>query len=158
MAVAAAVSILDPWITVFCPRRFATVLIRPLRQDDREQDTAYLQGLSRQGTTFVATAEQDGVEQLVGVASYGVCDELGTAEFAVSVPDAWQRCGIATALMKELVRYASQQRIRRLIGRIPPDNHAMVALARRLGFTVRYDPAQHVFFSTCTLNGAETKE
>jgi hypothetical protein len=32
-----------------------------------------------------------------------------------------------------------------MIGAVLPDNVAMIALARRLGFTVRYDPAQHLF-------------
>jgi hypothetical protein len=32
-----------------------------------------------------------------------------------------------------------------MIGAVLPDNVAMIALARRLAFTVRYDPAQHLF-------------
>jgi hypothetical protein len=32
-----------------------------------------------------------------------------------------------------------------MTGSVLPDNHAMIALARRHAFTVRYDPAQHLF-------------
>ena len=94
---------------------------------------------------FVATTHESGIEQLIGVARYGATEEHGTAEFAVSVTDAWQRAGIASALMRQLIRYAREQGIRRLIGLIVPDNQPMIALARRLGFTVSYDPTQHLF-------------
>ena len=81
----------------------------------------------------------------VGVARYGETDEPGIAELGVSVADAWQRSGIASLLIQQLVRYAQAQGLRRLIGSVLPDNLAMIALARRLAFTVRYDPAQHLF-------------
>lgn len=164
---------LDLWVSEYRTRRGDVVCIRPLRPDDREREIAYINSLAersrhfrlftplrtlprhlvdqlmdvdyRQRMAFVATTHRSGSEQIVGVARYGVADEQGAAEFAVSVADAWQRCGVAGALMKQLSRYASEQGIRRLTGLILPDNRAMIALARRLGFTVRYDPAQHLF-------------
>jgi RimJ/RimL family protein N-acetyltransferase len=173
MAAVAEECVLDPWITQVRTRRGATICMRPLRADDRQREIAYLEGLSprsrylrlfvmrkdlpeylidqlmdidyRQRMALAATTNESGLEQLVGVARYGASDEPGAAEFAVSVADAWQRSGIATALMKQLVCYARGQRIRRLTGQVLPDNHAMIALARRLGFTVSYDPAQHAF-------------
>jgi RimJ/RimL family protein N-acetyltransferase len=164
---------LDLWVSEYRTRRGDVVCIRPLRPDDREREIAYINSLSersrhfrlftplrtlprhlveqlmdvdyRQRMAFVATTHRSGSEQIVGVARYGVADEQDAAEFAVSVADAWQRCGVAGALMKQLSRYAGEQGIRRLTGLILPDNRAMIALARRLGFTVRYDPAQHLF-------------
>jgi RimJ/RimL family protein N-acetyltransferase len=163
----------SPWITQARSRRGAPLCIRPLRADDRERESAFINGLSersryfrsftplkflprhlidqlmdidyRQRMAFVATTQQGGAERLVGVARYCATDEPGTAELGISVADAWQRSGIGSLLLRQLVAYAREQNIRRLVGTALPDNEAMVALARRSGFTVRYDPAQHLF-------------
>lgn len=163
--------------------RGADLCIRPLRPDDREREIAYLNGLSersryfrlftplkflprhlvdqlmdvdyRQRMAFVATTQQDGVEQFVGVARYCETDEPGTAELGVSVTDSWQRSGVGSLLLRHLIAYAREQNIRRLIGQVLPDNTAMIALARRLGFTVRFDPAQHLFRISREITRAE---
>ena len=173
MTSAIDVSTLDAWIMPARSRRGAVLRIRPLRPDDREREIAFINALSersryfrlftplkflsrhlidqlmdidyRQRMAFVATTQQGGAEQFVGVARYGETDEPGVAELGVSVADAWQRSGIASLLIQQLVRYAQAQHVRRLIGSVLPDNLAMIALARRLAFTVRYDPAQHLF-------------
>ena len=178
------VSGLDRWVTQARSRRGAALCIRPLRPDDREREIAFISSLSersryfrlftplkflprhlldqlmdidcQQRMAFVATTQQGEVEQFVGVARYCETDEAGTAELGVSVADAWQRCGIASLLLEQLMRYAREQRIRRLIGLVLPDNQAMIALARRLGFTVRYDPAQHLFRMSLDLGAAAT--
>ena len=167
---------LDRWVSEARTRRGARICIRPLRPDDREREVAFLQALSPrsryyrlfvarkvlprylidqlmdvdyvQRMAFAATAIQGGAEQLVGVARYAVTNQEGGAEFAVSVADSWQRSGVATALMRQLIYYAREHGVRCLTGLILPDNEAMIALARRLGFSVRYDPAQHLFVST----------
>lgn len=173
---------LDAWITQVRTRRGATICIRPLRLDDREREVAFLEGLSarsrylrlfvtrkvlptglidqlmdldyRRRMAFAATTTAGGMEQLVGVARYATAGEQDVAEFAVSVADAWQRSGVATALLKQLIRYGREQHIRRLQGQILPENVAMIALARRLGFTVTYDPAHNVFICNCELGEA----
>ena len=173
MAAAGDVSALQRWVTQVRNRRGAALCIRPLRADDREREVAFLAGLSersrqfrlftplqflprhlidqlmdidyRQRMAFVATTQQNGVEQFVGVARYGETDQRGVAELGVSVADAWQRSGVARLLIEQLILYAREQGVHRLIGQVLPDNQAMIALARRLAFTVRYEPAQHLF-------------
>jgi RimJ/RimL family protein N-acetyltransferase len=173
---------LDPWVTQARTSRGARICIRPLRRDDREREVAFLQGLSprsryfrlfvtrsilprslidqlmdldyRLRMAFAATTTQAGAERLVGVARYAAWDEQGGAEFAVSVADSWQRSGVATALMRQLLHYAREHGVRRLTGSILPDNEPMIGLARRLGFTVSYDPAQHLFVATRELDAA----
>lgn len=167
------VNSLDRWVTQARSRRGAMLCIRPLRPDDREREIAFINSLSeksryfrlftplrflprhlidqlmdidyRERMAFVATTQQGEVEQFVAVARYGATDEAGTAELGVSVADAWQRCGIASLLIGQLIRYAREQGVRRLTGQVLPDNQAMIALARRLAFAVSYDPAQHLF-------------
>jgi RimJ/RimL family protein N-acetyltransferase len=167
------ISSLDRWVTQARSRRGSVLCIRPLRPDDREREIAFINSLSersryfrlftplkflsrhlidqlmdidyRERMAFVATTQQDGVEQFVGVARYAATDEAGAVELGVSVTDAWQRSGIASLLMRQLISYAREQNIRRLTGLVLPDNQAMIALARRFEFTVSYDPAQHLF-------------
>jgi RimJ/RimL family protein N-acetyltransferase len=179
MAAAGDVNTLERWVTQARSRRGAALCVRPLRADDRQREVAFLAGLSersrymrlftplkflprhlldqlmdidyRQRMAFVATTQQGGVEQFVGVARYCETDEPGTAELGISVTDAWQRTGIGSLLLQQLVAYAREQNIHRLIGLVLPDNEGMIALARRLGFTVRYDPAQHLFRMSCEI-------
>jgi RimJ/RimL family protein N-acetyltransferase len=180
MTVAVEPSALTSWVTGARSRRGAPVCIRPLRADDREREIAFINGLSeksryfrlftplkflprhlidqlmdidyRQRMAFVATTQQGGVEQFVGVVRYCETDEPDTAELGISVTDAWQRSGIGSLLLRQLIAYAREQNIRRLIGLVLPDNEPMVALARRHGFTVRYDPAQHLFVMSLELS------
>jgi RimJ/RimL family protein N-acetyltransferase len=173
MASATDMSGLERWVNQVRSRRGAALCIRPLRADDREREAAFINGLSersryfrlftplkflprhlidqlmdidyRRRMAFVATTLEEGAEQFVGVARYAETDEAGTAELGVSVADAWQRSGIASLLLEQLIAYAREQNIRRLTGLVLPDNEAMIALARRLGFIVSYDAAQHLF-------------
>jgi RimJ/RimL family protein N-acetyltransferase len=128
------ISSLDRWVTQARSRRGSVLCIRPLRPDDRERETAFINSLSersryfrlftplkflsrhlidqlmdidyRERMAFVATTQQDGVEQFVGVARYAATDEAGAVELGVSVADAWQRSGIASLLMRQLISYA----------------------------------------------------
>ena len=186
MAAASDMSTLERWVVPARNRRGAVLCIRPLRPDDREREVAYVNALSersryfrlftplkflprhlidqlmnidyRRRMAFVATTQQGEVEQFVGVARYCETDEAGTVELGVSVADAWQRSGIATLLLHQLIAYAREQNIRRLTGLVLPDNLAMIALARRLHFTVSYEPAQHLFRMSRDLDPSHTSQ
>jgi acetyltransferase len=89
---------------------------------------------------FVAAVQRDGVEEFVGIARYGQTDEAGTIELGVTVTDAWQRRGVARLLIDRLLRYAAWRGFERVCGIVLPENSAMLALARRLGFDVSHSP------------------
>lgn len=186
MTPALSTSNVERWSSYARTRRGAAVSMRPLRADDREREIEFINSLSersryfrlftplkflprhlidqlmdmdyRQRMAFVATIEQDGVEQFVGVARYGETEQPGVAELGVSIADSWQRCGIASSLMRQLMCYAREQGFHRISGQVLPDNQAMIALARRLAFTVSYDPAKHLFQISRDLNAPETTQ
>ena len=84
----------------------------------------------------IATTVHDGVEQQVGVARYvtqGCADE---AEFAIVLSDDWQGHGLGGVLLSSLIAEARQRGVRRLFGTTMSENEGMVALARKLGFSV----------------------
>lgn len=158
----------------------AEICIRPLRPDDRGREIAFINALSERSrylrlftplkflpphlleqlmdvdferrVALVATVGRGREEQFVGIARYGASEDPGSAEIGITVADEWQRKGIARRLMLELMRFARSRCIRRLTGLVLPENHAMIALARSLGFRVTYDPQQHLFAIACDLS------
>jgi acetyltransferase len=170
--VAAPVPPLDEWTWVTVDRVGAAIKIRPLRADDEQREIAFIGSLSERTRFFrmftplrflspellsqfmnvdydrrmalVATVGNAETETFVGVARYGPTDRPEQAELGVTVADAWQRRGIATLLIRALLRFAREHGFRELAGIVLPDNHAMLALARRLGFRIEHDGAEHV--------------
>jgi acetyltransferase len=93
---------------------------------------------------LVATIGPPDSEEFVGVARYAATDVPKQAEIGVTVTDAWQHRGIATLLMQALMRFAEERGFEVLTGVVVPENYPMLELARRLGFELRYDTAEHV--------------
>jgi acetyltransferase len=160
------------WTWTAVVRGGAPIKIRPLRRDDAQREIAFIDSLSERSRYFrlftplkslspqllgqfmdvdydrrmalVATVGEGVKEAFVGVARYGATDLPTRAELAVTVTDAWQRRGIATLLIRALLRYARTHGFRELTGVVLPQNHAMLALARSLGFSAEYDTSGHV--------------
>ena len=72
--------------------------------------------------------------KFIGVGRYAPNPDGETAEFALTVADAWQGKGLGRALLERLCRLARDAGYRALYGHILPGNAAMSDLARRLGF------------------------
>lgn len=145
------------------------VRIRPIRPDDLALHTAFVDGLSKETgyqrllsprkpqpdelwrmthvdpdreLALIATAMVDGRETQLGVARYVRGDTPRTAqvaEFAVVIADAWQHRGIAAKLMRRLIDAATQAGVTQLADITLYDNTGMLALARKLGFTLQRD-------------------
>lgn len=146
--------------------------IRPLLPDDRERERDFIQSLSERTRylrlfaplrflpphlldqlmdidydrrmALVATVQNNGKEEFVGVARYAEADEPDTAELGITVTDNYQRRGIARILMRELARYARTRGFRRLIGLVLPENRPMISLAQSLGYSSNYDGTDHL--------------
>ncbi|RQR55742.1 GNAT family N-acetyltransferase [Burkholderia sp. Bp9140] len=94
----------------------------------------------REGAVIVTT-EADGREQLVGVARYAMNEgECGVGECAIVIDDAWQRKGLGGRLLMSLVDLAKRSGVTRLFGTTLNENAAMIALARKVGFTLTREP------------------
>src|SRR5215831_1612257 len=90
---------------------------------------------------LIATAMVGGRERQVGVARY-VKDKIvpGEAEFAIVLADDWQGHGLGRKLLTNLLEAAKVRGVRRLVGTTLSSNSGMLALARRMGFTLALDP------------------
>jgi GNAT superfamily N-acetyltransferase len=82
---------------------------------------------------------RDGIDIVAG-ARYYIEADGETCEFAVTVADGWQRVGLASRLMRELIEAARARGLRHMEGFVLAGNAGMLDLARRLGFTVKTDP------------------
>ena len=92
---------------------------------------------SREIALIAVTTDGD-VEEQVGVAR---CARDDTApprwDFGIVVADAWQGAGHGEILFRHLMRRAEAAGVAMLSSITLPENRRMLALARRLGFTVR---------------------
>ena len=92
--------------------------------------------------------EAAGVRGIVGVARMTRLDgghaPGGEAEFAVIVSDAYQGHRLGTELLNRLVAVARAEGIGRLVGDILPENTAMQAVARNLGFRLSFSAEEGV--------------
>lgn len=181
---APSADLLAQWTSCVQTHGGTQIRIRPLRPDDREREIAFINGLSEQSRyfrlltpfkvlpphlvdqlmdvdyakrmAFVATVAAPGGEEFIGIARYGETDPAGVAELGVTVADAWQRKGVARLLITHLLGYAQLLGFRTITGIVLPENAPMLALARSLGFTIRYDPDQHLMTIARELPGAVT--
>ncbi|GGN23342.1 hypothetical protein GCM10011609_76090 [Lentzea pudingi] len=67
----------------------------------------------------------------IGIARVIRTGECG-AEIAVAVVDLWQRRGVGRLLLEELTAVAARMGVAELHGNVLPDNHAMLALVRKV--------------------------
>jgi GNAT superfamily N-acetyltransferase len=101
---------------------------------------------------FVATIHRDGRDVEIGVSRYAPDSKADVREIAVTVADEWQRKGLGTLLMKQLIEAARSYGIKQLFSIDLADNVAMSALAKELGMHSVQDPNDpHQMIHTLTL-------
>lgn len=133
------------------------VAIRPIRPEDAELETRFVDGLSEQSryqrfmqhlphltpTMLERFTHPDYVRELALVALFaGEFIAVGryapnaddTAEFALVVTDAWQAKGLGRILLTKLRDEARKTGYKALYGNIMAENRDMLDLARSLGF------------------------
>jgi acetyltransferase len=79
-----------------------------------------------------------GDHEILGVGR--LCKVRGTdeAEFALVVSDRFQLSGLGTELLRRLLQIGRDEKIRRIVGIIRPENDAMKGICQKLGFHLTY--------------------
>lgn len=144
------------------------IMLRAVRPDDGERMQELVRGLSEQSRyrrffypvhqlvpavldrfteadpmhaiTLLAVVRHDGRETVVGMAQYAAEPYPQRCEFAVVVSDAWQRTGIATRLIRNLICIASAAGIERIEGDVLADNVPMRRLLIGMDFSIGPHP------------------
>lgn len=147
------------------------VLVRPIRPEDEaalrrfyemaSQEDMRLRFFSQRGVpgpaelarytqidydremAFVAFDVQDGAQRdLLGYACASSAPDPAQAEFAVQICTPAKGVGLATGLLRCLIRYLRARGTQALVGECLGENIAMAALAGSLGFETRHREGQ----------------
>lgn len=149
----------------------AVYCLRPLQMTDRANEKAFIASLSAESKyqrlmftqrdasesfvdsmmnidydrtmAFVAIDASPIGESIIGVARYARTDKVEEIEFAIVVADRWQKCGIGVQLLRMLFDYARARNFRVANGVTFASNAGMVALAKRLGMSLKADVADY---------------
>lgn len=144
------------------------ILIRRLRQEDRQREADFIAHLSpearhfrflctmkevspallnqlmavdfKDSVAYIALVHQNGALVEIGISRYARCADSQQCECAVTVADAWRHRGLAVALMRHLIETARQHGLQQMYSMDTAANSAMHELARFLGFSSRQDP------------------
>lgn len=87
---------------------------------------------------LVALQTKGGLEKIVGDARVIQSHPNGGAEFSILVSDAWQGKGIGACLLRHCFAIARKRNYKRIHGFVLAENRQMLALGRKLNFTIRY--------------------
>jgi acetyltransferase len=82
---------------------------------------------------------ESGKRAILGVARLSKSHDANQAEFAIVLGGPWQGLGLGTELLQRLVQIGRAERLDRIVGQMLPDNHPMINVSRRVGFTVKYE-------------------
>jgi len=157
------------WIDVL--RDGTPVQIRPLREEDREREPAFISGLSHRARrfrflgdfkqvsasqleqlmdvdyakrmAFIALIHDNGKLREIGVSRYSATMDETRCECAVTVADEWQNRGLGVLLMRHLIDHARRQGFKRMLSIDSASNEGMRDLAAYLGFRREMDPSDH---------------
>lgn len=95
----------------------------------------------RQHLGLLAKTVVNGEVRVIGWVEYGIEAEGEQCEVGLVVADAWQGRGIGRQLMEKVIACATAAGFILMTGSVLATNEAMLALARRLGFTVQASAA-----------------
>jgi acetyltransferase len=107
-------SITHEWLVLFC-------------------DTDYDRHLA-----IVAEIMEKEKRRIIGVGTLHVDPEKNSGEFALLVHDHFQRKGLASKLMQLIMEQGREKGLEEIEGQILSDNDKMLGLARKLGFTRKW--------------------
>lgn len=115
-----------------------TVLIRPVRPDDAERESAFLARLSERARRmrFPYRGAPDPGLVMVGEARYVAHADGRGCELGIVVADGWHHSGLAQRLMEALIDAARTRGFETMEGTVLRENADMLEFSRALGFRV----------------------
>ncbi len=94
---------------------------------------------------LVAILEPETTEKMIGMARVITGPDGETAEFAILVGDQWHGRGVGAALLRRCLAFSQLYNIRSVSGEVLPGNTKMLALGRKLGFQVHWQPGEGTY-------------
>ncbi len=152
-----------------------TIFVRPMKPEDGPLLVALFEGLSNRSIyyrfftplkqlppdmlvrfteidydfdmalTAFARNHNGSTGNLLGVSRLFLDPEGNRAEFSVVVSDPWHGKGIGAALLEQLITIARERRIAFLWGLVLAENTQMLALGKKLGFSISRDACSNLY-------------
>ena len=119
-------------------RYFGLVSLEKRIMHERLRQVCFID-YDREIALVVDLTNRDGTHQILGVGRLIKEHETDEAEFAVLISDPWQGKGFGSELLKLLVQIGRKERLRRITGRISPENTTMKTVSEQVGFSLRFD-------------------
>jgi acetyltransferase len=143
------------------------VLLRPIRPEDEPMSREMLATLSEEAlrTRFftpraithdllirscnidydreiaiIVEVKEGGKKRLIGGSRLISEPDSGRGQFAILVHDDYQRMGLGAKLIDILIGIAQEKHLDEIYGLVLTENQKMLALCRKLGFKVRWEP------------------
>jgi acetyltransferase len=145
------------------------VMLRPIRPEDAELETEFIEGLSAETRrlrfqsalrsltpsmlarftqidydremAIVAIDSKEGRDREVAVARYIRLPDGRTCDFAIVLADAWHNRGLGRRMMARLAEIARERGVARMEGQVLASNAGMLELCGKLGLDIAPDPA-----------------
>ncbi len=86
--------------------------------------------------------DQEGNHEILGVARLSQIKGTHTAEFGMLISDSYQRKGLGTEFLRQLVNIGKAEGLEHIVAYILPENRPMQKICQRLGFKVEEDPEE----------------
>ncbi|OPX95833.1 MAG: Succinyl-CoA ligase (ADP-forming) subunit alpha [Syntrophorhabdus sp. PtaB.Bin006] len=155
------------YITVWSLPDGTEVLLRPIRPEDEPMSREMLATLSEETVrtrfftpraitrdllirscnidydreiAIIVEIKKDGTKRMIGGARLISEPDSGKAQFAILVHDDFQRMGLGAKLIDILIGIAQEKRLDEIYGLVLTENRKMLALCRKLGFKVKWEP------------------
>lgn len=87
---------------------------------------------------------ETGQNEIIGVGHLIKSHSEKSAEVALLVADPFQRQGLGTELLRQLIQFGRDEKIQHLTGDILAENQGMQAVCRKLGFHLQYAGEEHL--------------
>jgi acetyltransferase len=93
----------------------------------------------REMALVVERTAETGEPEIIAVGRLSQLHGVKSAEFSMTISDAWQRHGLGTELLRRLIRIGRDEGLERISADILADNRGMRAVAKKVGFEVTRD-------------------
>jgi acetyltransferase len=87
---------------------------------------------------LAAVIRENGKDAIIGVARYGYDPEDKITDFAVSIRDDWQHCGLGKLLLLKIFAVGREHGISRFVSIIDSTNQIIKQTLRSTGYEVKY--------------------
>ncbi|MGE4560458.1 MAG: GNAT family N-acetyltransferase [Desulfobulbus sp.] len=105
--------------------------------------------------SFVGLDDEEGKERMLGVANILGEPDGKRGEFSVLIGDPWQGKGIGAKLLLQCLRIAQERGMEIVWGTVLAENRYMIALGKKLGFTVKQSEEPSEYKLTIDLKTAK---